>query len=82
MRVYTTTITGLVASIIGFDAIWCLTEMDAFEVFFLAMFVGFIAAAAFLFLTERKETRRGRPTYVTDDDTGLQYMPMKRGRVM
>ena len=81
MRVYTATMTALVASIIGFDAIWKLTEMDAFEVFFLAMFIGFIAAGAFLFLTDKKQTRRGRPTYIRDEETNLEYMPMRNGRV-
>lgn len=81
MKVYTTTLTALVASIIGFDVIWNVSKMDAFEVFFLAMLIGFIAAGAFLFLTERREAKHGRPTYITDDETGLEYMPMKNGRV-
>lgn len=82
MRVYTTTMTALVASIIGFDVLWCFTAMDAIEIFFLALCLGFVMAAAFLLLTERRKTKHGRPTYVTDDDTGLQYMPMRNGRTV
>ena len=86
MRVYTTTMTALVASIIAFDILWCFTAMDAIEIFFLALCFGFVVAAAFLFLTdfimEPKKSKRNRPIYITDDDTGLQYMPMRKGRVM
>lgn len=81
MKVYTTTLTALVASIIGFDVIWNVSKMDAFEVFFLAMFIGFVAAGAFLLLTDRKEVKRGRPTYIKDEQTNLEYMPMRNGKV-
>ena len=86
MRGYTTALTGWVASIIAFDVMWCFTEMDVFGVFFLALCVGFIAAGAFLFLTdflmEQRKPRRTRPTYGKDEATGIEYMPMRKGRGM
>ena len=85
MRTYTTALTGWGAAVIGFDALWQLTEMDVMEVFFLAMCIGFVAAVAFLALTDylKEHRRKGpeRPVYIHDDETNLEYMPMRKGRV-
>ena len=85
MRTYTTALTGWGAAVIGFDALWRFTELDVMEVFFLAMCIGFVAAVAFLALTDYlKENKRkdpDRPVYIHDDETNLDYMPMRKGRV-
>ena len=81
MKGYTATLTALVASFIGFDAMWCMTKLDAIEVFYLALMIGLFAAGAFLLLTDKKVSKRKRPAYITDDETGLQFMPMRNGRM-
>ena len=81
MKAYTAATTALVASFIGFDAMWCMTKLDAIECFYMAMMIGFFAAGAYLLLTDRKPSRRNRPTFVRDEQTNLEFMPMKNGRV-
>ena len=53
-----------------------LTQLDAFEAFFLAMFIGFVAVVVYALATEPKSRRRA---YVWEtDDTGLSYMRRRR----
>lgn len=76
LRGYGAMITGVLGAIFGFDILWTLTQMDAFEAFFLAMFVGFVAVVVYAFATEPKSRRRA---YVWEtDETGLQYMRRRR----
>ena len=58
--------------------------MDAFEILFMAMMVGFAGAVAFLMITDKVEEKRSkpdRPVYIHDEETNLEYMPMRKGRV-
>lgn len=58
--------------------------MDAFEALFMAMMVGFVGAVAFLMITEKmqeKRSKKNRAVFVKDEQTNLEYMPMKKGKV-
>ena len=58
--------------------------MDAFEILFMAMMVGFAGAVAFLVVAEKIEEKRSEPdraVFVRDEETTLEYMPMRKGRV-
>lgn len=81
MKAYTAMVTGLATSFIAFDIAWTIVRMDAIECFYTAMMIGFFAAGAYLLMTDRKPSRRNRPTFVRDDETSLEYMPMRNGRV-
>lgn len=72
------------SSIIAFDVMWTCTDYDAFEAFFLALLIGFVWAVAFLAVTDKVEEKRSkpdRPVYIHDEETDLEYMPMRKGRV-
>lgn len=76
LRGYGAMITGVLGAIFGFDCLWTLTQMDAFEAFFVAMMIGFVATVVYLFATEPKSRRR---SYVWEtDETGLQYMRRRK----
>lgn len=84
MRLYATALTGMCSSIIAFDAMWTFTEYDAFEAFFLALLIGFVWAVAFLMVTDKVEEKRSKPdraVFVKDEQTGIEYMPMRKGKV-
>ena len=79
MKAYTAATTALVASFIGFDAMWCMTRLDAIECFFMAMLVGLFAAWMFVIVTDEKTGKRNRPTFVRDEQTGLEFLSMRKG---
>lgn len=84
MRLYATALTGMCSGIIAFDILWISTKMDAFEILFMAMMVGFAGAVAFLVVAEKieeKQSEPGRAVFVRDEETTLEYMPMRKGRV-
>lgn len=58
--------------------------MDAFEILFMAMMVGFAGAVAFLVVAEKIEEKQSEPdraVFVRDEQTGIEYMPMRKGKV-
>lgn len=72
------------SSIIAFDVMWTCTDYDAFEAFFLALLIGFVWAVAFLMITDKVEEKRSKPdraVFVKDEQTGIEYMPMRKGKV-
>ena len=73
IRAYGAMATGILGAVFGFDILWNFSQMDAIEDFFLAMVIGFIAVAVYLFATEPKQSRKPRYSWVTDD-MGLSYM--------
>ena len=79
MKAYTAMVTGLATSFIAFDIAWTIVRMDAIECFYMAMMIGFFAAGAYLLLTDRKPSRRNRPTFVRDEQTGLEFLAMRKG---
>ena len=76
LREYGVICTGVLGSIFGFDLIWNLTQMDAIEAAFTAMIIGIFAAFAFVLITEPRERsdKRTKPTFQTDEATGLSVM--------
>lgn len=84
MKTYAAVLTGWCFAVIAFDILWICTNMDAFEVLFMAMMVGFAGAVAFLVVAEKigeKRSKPDRPVYIHDEETDLEYMPMRKGRV-
>lgn len=84
MKMYSAALTGWCFAVIGFDVMWIFTDMDAFEALFMAMMVGFVGAVAFLMVTEKvqeKRSKANRAVFVRDEETTLEYMPMRKGRV-
>ena len=84
MKTYAAVLTGWCFAVIAFDVAWIFTDMDAFEVLFMAMMVGFAGAVAFLAVTDKVEEKRSKPdraVFVRDEETTLEYMPMRKGRV-
>lgn len=84
MKTYAAVLTGWCFAVIAFDVTWICTNMDAFEVMFMAMMVGFAGAVAFLMVAEKIEEKRSkanRAVFVKDEQTSLEYMPMKKGKV-
>ena len=73
IREYGAFATGILGAVFGFDIIWNLTQMDAFEAFFVALFIGFAAVAAYMFATEPKQERKPEYSWITDK-TGLSVM--------
>lgn len=50
----------------------------------MAMMVGFVGAVVFLMVTEKvhkERSKANRAVFVRDEETNLEYMPMKKGRV-
>lgn len=84
MKTYSAALTGWCSAVIAFDVAWIFTDMDAFEALFMAMMVGFVGAVAFLMITEKvqeKRSKKNRAVFVKDEQTNLEYMPMKKGKV-
>ena len=84
MKMYSAALTGWCSAVIAFDVAWTCTNMDAFEVLFMAMMVGFVGAVAFLMVAEKIEEKQSEPdraVFVRDEETTLEYMPMRKGRV-
>ena len=84
MKTYAAVLTGWCFAVIAFDILWICTNMDAFEILFMAMMVGFVGAVAFLAVTDKVEEKRSKPdraVFVLDEQTNLEYMPMRKGRV-
>ena len=73
IREYGAFATGILGAVFGFDIIWNLTQLDAFEAFFVALFIGFAAVAVYAFVTEPKQESKPAYTWVTDQ-TGLPVM--------
>lgn len=73
IREYGAFATGILGAVFGFDIIWNLTQLDAFEAFFVALFIGFAAVAVYAFVTEPKQESKPAYTWVTDQ-TGLSVM--------
>ena len=73
IRGYGAFATGILGAVFGFDAIWNLTQMDAIEAFFVALFIGFVAVVVYDFATEPRKERKPVYTWVTDQ-TGLSVM--------
>lgn len=85
LKEYAVATTGVLSAVFGFDIFWALTNMDALKAMVMALFVGIFAASAFAIGVEtweehRNGSKRNKATYVTDEKTGLMYMPMKNGR--
>lgn len=85
LKEYAVATTGVLSAILGFDILWNFTSMEALRAMFAALFVGIFAASAFAIGVEtweerRNGSKRNKATYVTDEKTGLMYMPMKNGR--
>lgn len=84
MKTYTTVLTGWAGAVIAFDVIWKYTKMEVIEAFYVSAIIGFFTAFVFVLLTDfiRGESsgKMERPKYVQDEDTGIQYMPMRNGR--
>ena len=76
IRGYGMACTGVLGAVFGFDLIWNLTQMDAIEAAFTAMIIGIFAAFAFVLITEPRERseKRTKPTFQTDEATGLSVM--------
>ena len=73
LREYGAFATGILGAVFGFDAIWNLTQMDAIEAFFIALFIGFVAVGVYLFATEPRQECKPEYTWITDQ-TGLSVM--------
>lgn len=85
LKEYAVATTGVLSAVFGFDIFWTLTNMDALKAMFAALFVGIFAASAFAIGVETWEERRdgskrNKATYITDEKTGLMYMPMRNGK--
>ena len=76
MKTYAAVLTGWCFAVIAFDILWICTNMDAFEILFMAMMVGFVGAVAFLMVTDRYFSKKkdDKLSWVTDSNTGLSYM--------
>lgn len=84
MKMYSAALTGWCSAVIGFDVAWTCTNMDAFEALFMAMMVGFAGAVVFLMVAEKVQenrSKKNRAVFVKDEQTNLEYMPMKKGKV-
>ena len=82
LRGYGAFATGILASVFGFDFLWTLTQLDAFEAFFLAMFIGFVAVVVYALATEPKSRRRGGDDRDHTQDAGSgRERPDVSGRV-
>ena len=86
MKTYTTALTGWAGAVIAFDVIWKCTKMEVIEAFYVSAIIGFFTAFGFMLLTDLIQGKRSgkseRPNYVQDEDTGIQYMPMRNGRAI
>lgn len=85
LKEYGIVTTGLLGAVFGFDILWTFTSMEALKSAFGALLFGLFASLVFgigmeLLEDRRNSKRRNRATYITDDETGLMYMPMKNGR--
>ena len=87
MRGYAAMLTGLVGAIVGFDVSWLYTSREVMGCAFIGMMVGFLVAAIFLLISdkvsevhEKIDRKEHRPEYTKDEETGISYMPMRKGR--
>ena len=76
LREYGIITTGVIGAVFGFDLLWNLTKMEAFDAMFTAMIIGIFLAVGFVFITEPRERsdKRTKPTFQTDEATGLSVM--------
>lgn len=87
MKGYAAMLTGWAAAVIAFDATWLYTDRDVMGCMFIGAMVGFFVATAFLLVAEKAaevhekiEKKAHRPEYIKDDETGIYYMPMRKGK--
>ena len=85
LKEYAVATTGVLSAVFGFDFLWNFTSMEALKAMVMALFVAIFAASAFAIGVEtweerRNGSKRNKATYITDEETGLMYMPMKHGR--
>lgn len=76
LREYGVITTGVLGAVFSFDIIWNMTSMEAFDAMFTAMIIGIFLSIWFVFLTEPRERseKRTKPTFQTDEATGLSVM--------
>ena len=76
LREYGVITTGVLGAVFSFDIIWNLTRMEAFDAMFMAMIIGIFLSIGFAFITEPRERsdKRTKPTFQTDEATGLSVM--------
>lgn len=76
LREYGVITTGVLGAVFSFDIIWNMTSMEAFDAMFTAMIIGIFLAVGFVFITEPRERsyKRTKPTFQTDEATGLSVM--------
>lgn len=76
LREYGIITTGVLGAVFSFDIIWNMTSMEAFDAMFTAMIIGIFLAVGFVFITEPRERsdKRTKPTFQTDEATGLSVM--------
>lgn len=82
LREYGVITTGVLGAVFGFDLLWNLTKMEAFDAMFAAMIIGIFLSIGFAFITEPRERsdKRTKPTFQTDEATGLSVMIQGRRR--
>ena len=76
LREYGVITTGVLGAVFSFDLIWNMTSMEAFDAMFAAMIIGIFLSIGFAFITEPRERsdKRTKPTFQTDEATGLSVM--------
>ena len=75
LREYGIITTGVIGAVFGFDLLWNLTKMEAFDAMFTAMIIGIFAAFAFVLITEPRPAKKTDPVYeFRTDDTGLSVL--------
>lgn len=87
MKGYAAMLTGWVGAIIAFDTAWLYTDKDVMGCAFIGAVIGFFVATAFLLIADKVsevraklEKKAHRPEYIKDDETGIYYMPMRKGK--
>ena len=87
MRGYAAMLTAWVGAIIGFDATWLYTDRSVFDCAFIGIVIGFVVATIFLLISDKItevrdviDRKEHRPEYTKDEETGISYMPMRKGR--
>lgn len=83
MKGYTTALTGWAGAVIGFDVLWKFTNMEIISAFYVSAIIGFFTAFGFVVLTDLIRVggkRHEKPNYTRDEETGLEYMQMRKGK--
>ena len=83
MKTYTTALTGWAGAVIAFDVIWKCTSMEIISAFYVSATIGFFVAFGFVVLTDlirERGKKPEKPNYTRDEETGLEYMQMRKGK--